>query len=57
MDMVSLISYPYRETSAFGAPYEFVPDGIPICRKSIIQNLDDIFHLWIHDPYYRQVVK
>jgi uroporphyrinogen-III decarboxylase len=49
-DMVSLISDPYRETSAFGAPVEFVPEGVPICRKSIIQNTDDVINLEIPDP-------
>lgn len=27
IDMVSLISDPYRETSAFGAPVEFIAEG------------------------------
>ena len=51
MDMVSLISDPYRETSAFGAPVEFIPEGVPICRKQIIETIDDVISLGIPDPY------
>jgi MtaA/CmuA family methyltransferase len=53
-DMVSLISDPYRETSAFGASVEFVAEGVPICRKSIVQNPDDVIRLEIPDPYKNQ---
>jgi uroporphyrinogen-III decarboxylase len=51
MDMVSLISDPYRETSAFGAPVEIVPEGVPICRKSIVLTEDDVVQLVIPDVY------
>ena len=54
MDMVSLISDPYRETAAFGAPVEFVAEAVPICRKSIIQNADDVIRLEIPDPTKNQ---
>ncbi len=29
LDMLGLISDPYRETSAFGAKIKYVPDGVP----------------------------
>jgi MtaA/CmuA family methyltransferase len=44
-DMVSLISDPYRETSAFGAEIEYVPEGVPICRTKVITGPDDITNL------------
>ena len=50
-DMVSLISDPYRETSAFGAPVEFVPEGVPQCKVHIIQTPDDITALKNPDVY------
>jgi MtaA/CmuA family methyltransferase len=51
IDMVSLISDPYRETAAFGAPIEIIPEGVPICRKSIIETIDDVNNLRIPDVY------
>ena len=45
LDMLGLISDPYRETSAFGAPVEFVPHGVPRCKKLIVQTLEDINQL------------
>jgi len=44
-DMVSLISDPYRETSAFGAPVTFIPEGVPRCEKLIVKSWDDIQNL------------
>ncbi|MFA5816149.1 MAG: uroporphyrinogen decarboxylase family protein [Bacteroidales bacterium] len=44
-DMVSLISDPYRETAAFGAPVEFVPEGVPKCNKLMINTPEDIIAL------------
>ena len=40
-DMVSLISDPYRETSAFGAPVEFIEEGVPRCLDLIVKTDDD----------------
>jgi MtaA/CmuA family methyltransferase len=51
MDIVSLISDPYRETSAFGAPIEIIPEGVPICRRLIIEKIDDVINLRIPDIY------
>ena len=45
MDMVGLISDPYRETAAFGAPVEFVPEAVPRCKAKIVQSVEDIKQL------------
>ena len=42
MDMVGLISDPYRETSAFGARVQFVADGVPRCLDTMVKNIDDV---------------
>jgi len=42
MDMVGLISDPYRETSAFGARVEYRKDGVPRCLDTLIKSIDDI---------------
>jgi MtaA/CmuA family methyltransferase len=50
-DMVSLISDPYRETSAFGAPIEYVDEGVPRCRRLVVNTADDIESLPQPDVY------
>ncbi len=45
LDLAGLISDPYRETSAFGAPVRFIPNGVPVCEKTIIRTLDDVKRL------------
>ena len=50
-DMVSLISDPYRETSAFGAPIEYIDEGVPRCLKHVINSPDDVNLLPDPDPY------
>ncbi|MBA7536870.1 Uroporphyrinogen decarboxylase [subsurface metagenome] len=45
MDMVGLISDPFRETSAFGAEIKFVPDGVPRCKEPIVKTIDDVKNL------------
>jgi len=50
-DMVGLISDPYRETAAFGAPVRFVPDGVPVCEQLIVKTIDDIRALPRPDLY------
>jgi MtaA/CmuA family methyltransferase len=50
-DMVSLISDPYRETSAFGAEIYFPKDAVPRCKAPIIQNFDDVHQLKKPDIY------
>ncbi|MEI7491641.1 MAG: uroporphyrinogen decarboxylase family protein [Bacteroidota bacterium] len=51
LDTVSLISDPYRETSAFGARIEFIPEGVPKCLNKVIQNEYDARNLAIPDIY------
>lgn len=45
MDMVGLISDPYRETSAFGAPVTFIPEAVPRCEKLMVKSWEDIHNL------------
>jgi uroporphyrinogen-III decarboxylase len=42
LDMVGLISDPYRETSAFGAKIEYIEEGVPKCLDHIIKSIDDV---------------
>jgi len=44
-DMVSLISDPYRETSAFGAPIKYIDEGVPRCLDLIVNSIDDVRNL------------
>ena len=41
LDMVGLISDPYRETSAFGAKVSFPAEYVPVCEEIIISSIDD----------------
>jgi MtaA/CmuA family methyltransferase len=50
-DMVSLISDPYRETSAFGAPVKYVDEGVPQCLKIMVSSTEDIDRLPDPDVY------
>jgi MtaA/CmuA family methyltransferase len=50
-DLVSLISDPYRETSAFGAPIEFIDESVPRCLAQVVKNLDDVKNLKRPDVY------
>jgi MtaA/CmuA family methyltransferase len=51
MDMVSLISDPYRETSAFGARIEYVDEGVPRCLNHVVSTMDDVKALSDPDVY------
>jgi MtaA/CmuA family methyltransferase len=51
LDGVSLISDPYRETSAFGARIEYIEEGVPKCLGKVINSLDDAKNLKIPDLY------
>ena len=51
IDMAGLISDPYRETSAFGAPIEFIPEGVPKCLKNIVSTTEDVKNLKNPDVY------
>lgn len=48
-DMVSLISDPYRETSAFGAKIEFIDEGVPRCLDKIVKTVENVKDLPIPD--------
>jgi MtaA/CmuA family methyltransferase len=50
-DMVSLISDPYRETSAFGARVEYIDEGVPRCLEKIVKTMDDVRNLPSPDVY------
>lgn len=50
-DMVSLISDPYRETSAFGARIEYMEEGVPRCLDRIVKTYDDVINLADPDVY------
>ena len=50
-DMVSLISDPYRETSAFGARIEYIPEGVPRCLDHIVKTIDDAKRLQVPDVH------
>jgi MtaA/CmuA family methyltransferase len=51
LDWVELISDPYRETSAFGATIEYIPEGVPKCLAPIIKTIDDVRALRNPDVY------
>jgi MtaA/CmuA family methyltransferase len=51
LDMLGLISDPYRETSAFGAGIQFIPTGVPRCLNLIVNSMDDIINLKNPDVY------
>lgn len=50
-DMVSLISDPYRETSAFGARIEYIEEGVPRCLETIVNSIEDVKNLPDPDLY------
>jgi MtaA/CmuA family methyltransferase len=50
-DMVSLISDPYRETSAFGSKIEYIDEGVPRCMNILVTTLDDVKNLPDPDVY------
>ena len=51
LDLISLISDPYRETAAFGANVEFIPAGVPKCLNTIVSSSKDIENLRNPDVY------
>lgn len=51
LDMVGLISDPYRETSAFGARIKFIPEGVPRCLDLVVKTRDDVTKLRRPDVY------
>ncbi len=51
LDAVSLISDPWREASAFGAPVDFPADSVPLRRESVIRSIGDARALRNPDVY------
>lgn len=51
LDMVGLISDPYRETSAFGAKLEYIAEGVPKCLDTIVKSIEDVRALKNPDVY------
>ncbi|MEI7423215.1 MAG: uroporphyrinogen decarboxylase family protein [Prolixibacteraceae bacterium] len=51
LDWVELISDPYRETSAFGAKIEYIPEGVPKCLNLLVKTIEDVHALRIPDVY------
>jgi MtaA/CmuA family methyltransferase len=51
LDWVELISDPYRETAAFGAKIEFMPEGVPKCLNYLVKTIDDVHALQNPDVY------
>lgn len=45
LDLLGLISDPYRETSAFGAGIQYVPNGVPRCLNLLVHSIDDVVNL------------
>jgi MtaA/CmuA family methyltransferase len=51
LDMLGLISDPYRETSAFGAKIQYISDGVPRCLNYVVESMDDVMNLKNPDVY------
>lgn len=51
LDMVGLISDPYRETSAFGARVSFPAEAVPVCHDPIVSSTEDLKNLKNPDVY------
>ncbi len=50
LDIVQVISDPYREAADAGLRVEFPPDGLPIAREPLIQDLSDVEKLTFPAP-------
>ncbi len=51
LDCVTLMSDPYAETSAFGAPIDYVPEGVPRCGRHVVTTRQDVHDLPIPDVF------
>lgn len=51
LDMVGLISDPYRETQAFGATIEYPAEAVPVCKANIVKTIEDVKALKDPDVY------
>jgi MtaA/CmuA family methyltransferase len=50
LDIVQVISDPYREAADFGARIEFPEDNLPLCKAPLVQDRADIARLRVPDP-------
>ncbi|GAB4451863.1 MAG: hypothetical protein Kow0031_34400 [Anaerolineae bacterium] len=50
LDLVQAISDPYREAADFGAVIEFPEDGLPLCRRPLLQEPSDLAKLTPPNP-------
>src|SRR5512139_4077368 len=50
LDIVQAISDPYREAADFGLEVEFPPDNLPVSRKPLLTEVDDIMKIHPPDP-------
>jgi MtaA/CmuA family methyltransferase len=51
LDLLGLISDPYRETQAFGAKIQYIPNGVPRCLNLLVNSVDDVINLKNPDVY------
>jgi len=51
LDLLGLISDPYRETSAFGAKIQYIPNGVPRCLNLVVNSIEDVINLKNPDVY------
>ena len=51
LDLLGLISDPYRETQAFGAKIQYVSNGVPRCLNYVVKSMEDIINLKNPDIY------
>ena len=54
VDIVQAISDPFREAHDFGAVIEFPDDDLPICRRPLLADPDDLKHAQAAQPRHRQ---
>lgn len=54
IDLVSVISDPWREASAFGAEIEFPFDSVPVCRTPLLASYNDRSKLQLWNPWERE---
>lgn len=51
IDIMSVISDPYREVYDFGGKVDFPENSIPICKEELIKSPEDVKKLKPFDPY------
>lgn len=51
LDLLGLISDPYRETQSFGAKIQYVTNGVPRCLNYVVKNMEDVMELKNPDVY------